>query len=72
MVGTMTTATYTVIGMTCDHCVRSVREEVAKIDGVEQVDVDLATGAVTVHAAGPIDDAAFAAAVDEAGYQVAT
>ena len=29
----MSTSTFTVIGMTCDHCVRSVSEEVGKIDG---------------------------------------
>lgn len=65
-----TTATYTVVGMTCDHCVRSVTAEVAKLPGVTEVDVDLATGQVTVSSEAPIEDASFAAAVDEAGYQV--
>ena len=67
-----TTSTYTVTGMTCGHCVKSVTEEVAKIDGVTNVDVDLASGRVTVESASPIDDTAFAAAVDEAGYEVAS
>lgn len=67
----MTTITHTVVGMSCDHCVRAVSEEVGKIDGVTDVDVDLATGQVTVESDGPIDDAAFVAAVDEAGYEVA-
>ena len=66
-----TTSTYTVTGMTCGHCVRSVTEEVGRIEGVTKVDVDLASGRVTVEAEGPVDDAAFAAAVDEAGYEVA-
>lgn len=66
----MTTATYDVVGMTCDHCVRSVESEVAKIDGVESVAADLGTGVVTVESTQPIDDADFAAAVDEAGYEV--
>ncbi len=65
-----TTSSYTVTGMTCGHCVRSVTEEVSKIDGVTNVDVDLASGRVTVESDGPVDDAAFAAAVDEAGYSV--
>lgn len=65
-----TTKTYTVTGMTCDHCVRSVTTEVSKIEGVSDVDVDLSTGQVTVSSETPIDDATFAAAVDEAGYQV--
>ena len=66
-----TTQTFTVVGMTCDHCVRSVREELARIDGVESVDVDLASGAVTVESSAPIPENTVAAAVDEAGYEVA-
>lgn len=66
-----TTSTYTVTGMTCGHCVRSVTEEVGKIEGVTRVEVDLASGRVTVESEGPVDDTAFAAAVDEAGYEVA-
>jgi copper chaperone len=66
-----TTSTYTVVGMTCGHCVASVTEEVSKIDGVTNVDVDLASGRVTVESDEPVDEAAFAAAVDEAGYTVA-
>ena len=66
----MTTATFTVSGMTCDHCVRAVREEVGAIPGVTAVDVDLASGQVTVEAEAPVDPTAVAAAVDEAGYEV--
>ena len=66
----MTTSTYTVVGMTCGHCVAAVTEEVGKIDGVTNVDVELASGRVTVESDQPVDDAAFAAAVDEAGYTV--
>jgi copper chaperone len=65
------TSTYTVVGMTCGHCVASVTEEVSKIDGVTNVDVDLASGRVTVESDQPVDEAAFTAAVDEAGYTVA-
>jgi copper chaperone len=65
-----TTTNRTVIGMTCGHCVAAVTEEVAGIDGVTAVEVDLATGLVTVTSDGPLDDVAFAAAVDEAGYEV--
>ena len=66
-----TSTTFTVKGMTCGHCVAAVTEEVGKLDGVTGVEVDLATGAVTVEADHPVEPAAFAAAVDEAGYQVA-
>lgn len=65
------TSTYTVTGMTCQHCVASVTEEVQEIPGVENVEVDLATGAVTVTSAESLDVAAVAAAVEEAGYSLA-
>ncbi|MEU7140515.1 copper ion binding protein [Nocardia sp. NPDC046473] len=66
----MPSSTYTVTGMTCGHCVSSVKTEIGKIDGVTSVDVDLASGAVTVASAAPIADADIVAAVDEAGYEV--
>ncbi|WP_423790140.1 heavy-metal-associated domain-containing protein, partial [Listeria monocytogenes] len=37
----MSTATFTVVGMTCGHCVNSVTEEVSSVQGVTAVDVDL-------------------------------
>jgi copper chaperone CopZ len=67
-----TTTIFTVAGMTCGHCVASVTGEVSKIDHVNTVDVDLTTGAVTIESDGPIDPIAFAAAIDEAGYEVAS
>ena len=66
----MSSTTYTVTGMTCGHCVSSVKEEIGKIDGVTQVDVDLASGAVRVDSSAPIADSDIVAAVDEAGYEV--
>lgn len=66
----MSTKTYTVTGMTCGHCVSSVSTEVSQIPGVTDVQVDLASGAVTVTSDQPIDDEAIRAAVDEAGYEV--
>jgi copper chaperone len=65
------TRTFTVTGMTCSHCVASVTEEVQEVPGVDAVDVQLETGAVTVTSSEPIDDDAVRAAVEEAGYQVA-
>lgn len=61
---------YTVTGMTCEHCVRSVTEEVGAIHGVTEVSVDLPTGAVTVRSTDAVDETAVRAAVEEAGYQV--
>lgn len=66
----MTTATYTVTGMTCGHCVGSVKEEVGRVDCVTDVAVDLASGVVTVTSSAPLDVAAVKAAVEEAGYEV--
>lgn len=63
--------TFTVTGMTCGHCVASVTEEVQEIAGVEDVAVDLPTGAVTITSAAPLDESAVKAAVEEAGYQLA-
>ena len=65
-----TTATFSVSGMTCDHCVAAVRAEVGRVDGVSGVDVQLATGAVTVESDRPVDPTAVSAAVGEAGYEV--
>jgi copper chaperone len=64
------TATYTVSGMTCEHCVASVSEEVLEISGVTGVDVDLPTGALTVTSDRPVAQDEVRSAVDQAGYQL--
>jgi copper chaperone len=61
--------TYTVRGMTCAHCVASVREELSGVAGVADVDVELASGRLTVAGEGFGDDAV-RAAVEAAGYEV--
>jgi copper chaperone len=63
--------TYTVKGMTCDHCARSVTEEVEQVPGVAGVEVDLQGGRVDVRGDGFSDEAIFEA-VEEAGYEVLT
>jgi copper chaperone len=65
-----TTTVYNVAGMTCGHCVDSVKQEVGQIAGVTRVDADLASGQVTVSSDGPVDDALVRDAVEEAGYEV--
>ncbi len=65
-----TTREYTVVGMTCEHCVLSVKEEVSDVAGVESVDVDLESGRMSV-AGDSYADRAVKAAVEEAGYEVA-
>jgi copper chaperone len=66
-----TTQNYTVTGMTCGHCVASITEEVQEIPGIEDVEVVLETGSLTITSAEPVDDAAVKTAVEDAGYQLA-
>ena len=67
----MTTTTYTVSGMSCQHCVDAVTAELGRIAGVEQVQVDLPAGSVEVISAEPLELDQVRAAVDEAGYDLA-
>ena len=66
----VSSTTFQVTGMTCEHCRRAVQQEIGLVPGVRRVDVDLATGSVTVHADRPVDRADIAAAADEAGYAI--
>ncbi|WP_309052458.1 cation transporter [Streptomyces sp.] len=65
-----TTTVYAVSGMTCGHCRTAITTSVGSLDGVLSVDVDIAGGLVTVTTGGAPDDAAVAAAVDDAGYEL--
>lgn len=65
----MVTSEYQVTGMSCGHCEVAVHGEVGRLQGVEQIDVSAATGTLVVRSAGPLDEAAVLAAVDEAGYE---
>lgn len=70
----MTQTDIIVHGMTCGHCVASVTEELKTIDGVQDVQIDLHEGGdspVRITSTGELDASAIAAAVDEAGYQLA-
>ncbi len=59
---------YIVSGMTCSHCVTSVREEVSELDGVEVVSLDLASGRLVVSGEAADSQDAIRAAVEAAGY----
>ena len=63
--------TYDVVGMTCDHCVRSVTEEVGAVTGVSQVSVDLLAGQVRVTTEETVPVTKIREAVEEAGYALA-
>jgi copper chaperone CopZ len=66
----MVTANYAVQGMTCGHCAAAVTEEVTKIAGVRDVQVDLPAGRLTVSSEEALDQSQVSAAVDEAGYEL--
>lgn len=65
--------TVNVSGMTCGHCVSSVKEELAEVEGVQSVSVDLNAGGespVTIESTRELTPQEIAAAVEEAGYSV--
>ncbi|SCL17345.1 heavy-metal-associated domain-containing protein [Micromonospora inyonensis] len=66
----MATETYQVKGMTCGHCVSAVSSELGAVAGVTDVQVDLASGQVTVTSDVPLETEAVRAAVDEAGFEL--
>lgn len=69
----MSQTTYGVTGMTCQHCVNAVTEELQGLEGVSNVDVFLVSGgtsSVQVTSETDLDRQAVAAAVEEAGYQL--
>jgi copper chaperone len=63
------TASYTVVGMTCNGCVTKVTTAVTRVEGVEDTDVDVSTGLLEV--VGTADEAAIREAVAKAGYEIA-
>ena len=64
----MTTNEYQVTGMSCGHCESAVRGEVAKLSGIEHIEVSAASGRLVVTSTAPLADEDVVAAVDEAGY----
>jgi copper chaperone len=63
--------TYDVVGMTCDHCARAVTSEVSTVEGVTDVQVDVAAGRVRVTADQAVPVGSLRSAVEEAGYALA-
>jgi copper chaperone CopZ len=63
-----TTHTYSVPGISCDHCKRAIETEVSGVAAVESVAVDVDAKVVTVTGG---DDVAVRAAIADAGYDIA-
>ena len=68
----MASNTYSVTGMSCGHCAGAVQGELGRLPGVTGVDVDLEHGRVTVVSEDRLDAAAVRAAIEEAGYDLAS
>lgn len=66
----MTTSVYTVRGMSCGHCASSVTEQMTTLAGVERVDIDVASGEVTVTSVAPLPLEQVSVAVTEAGFRL--
>ncbi|OZM70680.1 copper resistance protein CopZ [Amycolatopsis antarctica] len=66
----MSTSVYTVGGMTCSGCMTKVTAAVSGVAGVADVDVDIATGEVTVSTDATMDGQQVRAAISEAGYEI--
>ena len=64
------TVIYTVPAIHCEHCAMSIREEVSEVEGVDEVDVDLASKVVAIRGR-ELDDVALRTAIAEAGYDAA-
>ena len=67
----MTEKTFRVPDVSCDHCVAAIRGELSKIDGVDEVVVDIASKIVTIRHNGDVSDEQLVAGLDEAGYEIA-
>ena len=69
----MAITTVKATGLTCNHCVNAVKDEVGAIDGVQSVNVELVEGGispVTIESATPLAEADLNDAIDEAGYTI--
>jgi copper chaperone CopZ len=64
------TSSYIVSGMSCGSCVGKVKSEIGKLSGIDGVDIELATGRITVIGAGAIDDALIQDTVENLGYEL--
>jgi copper chaperone CopZ len=55
--------------MTCGHCKGAVTDELSKINGITNIDVDLDTKKVTIESEAVVEWQVIVDAVDEAGFE---
>ena len=64
----MTTETFRVPEMSCQHCVNAITKEVTAVPGVQKVEITLNDKLVKVQHDQQADTSAIVAAINEAGY----
>jgi len=67
----MVTRVYRVPGVSCQHCVRAITEELRKIEGVHDIEVNLAAKIVRVVSEDTVPDERIRSGIEEAGYTIA-
>lgn len=65
------TTTYRVPEVSCGHCIKSITDELTKVTGVSNVNVDLTTKIVAVEHDASVSDGQLRAGIEEAGYEIA-
>ncbi len=65
------TTTIRIKGMSCQHCVKAVTKTLSEIDGIKDVQVDLAKGEATFDEVQPIDQEVLRERIKKAGYELA-
>ena len=64
----MATDQFRVPGVSCDHCVRAITEEVSVLPGIQQVVVNLGDKSVQINHEGKVSLEELIKAINEAGY----
>ena len=64
----MKTVQLDVSGMSCGHCVQTVRSALIAVEGVHDADVSLPDGRARVRAEDTVDEGTLVQAVQQAGY----
>jgi copper chaperone len=57
-------------GMSCNHCVMAVTKALAKIEGLGNIRVDLASGEASFDETKPVDMKLVAEGIRKAGYEL--
>jgi copper chaperone len=65
----VSTRSFAVTGMSCEHCASAIRAEISRLPGITAVDVDVTAGTVRVTGDPVPGDTPLREAVEEAGYE---